>query len=95
LSNGTARETKTITVNDWKIQQGDWSADGKVLLMESYTASGRSVILQVDRAGQALVLLKGEPNVEFWWILPSPDGRYGIIEARVPGDNNAWMFERF
>jgi DNA-binding winged helix-turn-helix (wHTH) protein/Tol biopolymer transport system component len=95
FENGAARETKTITINDWKIQQGDWSADGKVLLMESYTASGGSVILQVDRAGQALVLLKGEPNVEFWWILPSPDGRYGIIEARVPGDNNAWMLERF
>jgi hypothetical protein len=53
------------------------------------------VILQVDRAGQASVLLEGDANVEFWWIVPSPDGRYGIIEARVPGDNNAWMLERF
>jgi hypothetical protein len=63
--------------------------------MESYAANGSSVILQMDRAGQASVLLEGDANVEFWWIVPSPDGRYGIIEARVPGDNNAWMLERF
>jgi len=27
----------------------------------------------------------------FWWMLQSPDGRYGMLEAKVPGDNNAWI----
>jgi cytochrome c oxidase assembly protein Cox11 len=27
VENEVARETKTVTVNDWKIEQGDWSAD--------------------------------------------------------------------
>jgi DNA-binding winged helix-turn-helix (wHTH) protein/Tol biopolymer transport system component len=95
FENGVAREAKTVTVNDWMIPNGDWSADGKVILLESYKADGTPVILQVDRVGQASVLLEGEANVDFWWIVPSPDGRYGIIEERIPGDNNAWLLERF
>ena len=95
LENEAAREAKTVTANEWMIPNGDWSADGKVILLESYKAEGTPVILQVDRTGQASVLLEGEPNVDFWWIVPSPDGHYGIIEERIPGDNNAWSLERF
>lgn len=95
FENGVAHESKTVTVNDWKIEQGDWSADGKVILMESHTVNRRSVILQVDQAGRVSVLLEGDRNVEFSWIAPSPDGRYGIIETEVPGDNNAWILQSF
>lgn len=31
----------------------------------------------------------------FWWMIQSPDGRYGMLEAAVPGDDNAWMIENF
>lgn len=95
FEDGVAREARTVTVKDWIVPNGDWSADNKVILMESYKADGTPVILQVDRAGQASVLLEGEANRDFWWIVPSPDGRYGIIEERVPGDNNAWILDRF
>jgi len=95
LENEAAREMKTVTVGDWRIEQGDWSADGKAILMESFTPDGRSVILQVDRTGKASVLLEGDANVEFWWVIPSPDGRYGIIEEKLPSDNNAWLLDRF
>jgi hypothetical protein len=28
------------------------------------------------------------------WVIPSPDGRYGALEA-VTGENNVWMLEDF
>ena len=43
----------------------------------------------------AEVVLEGDANTSFDWMVQSPDGRYGILGVRVPGDNNAWMIENF
>ena len=53
------------------------------------------MILRVDEAGKAEVVLEGDANTMFWWILQPPDGRYGLLEAKVPGDNNAWIVKNF
>ncbi len=59
--------------------------------MPSVTSKHTQVILRVDEAGKAEVVLEGDANTMFWWILQPPDGRYGLLEAKVPGDNNAWI----
>jgi DNA-binding winged helix-turn-helix (wHTH) protein/Tol biopolymer transport system component len=92
LDTGVARD---VSIDDWPLSNGDWSADGKSVFMQSVTPQGRPVILAVNEAGKAEVVLEGDANTEFWWMLQSPDGRYGILEAEVPGDNNAWMIENF
>jgi DNA-binding winged helix-turn-helix (wHTH) protein/Tol biopolymer transport system component len=84
-----------VTVKDWPLDNGDWSADGKSILMPSVTTAGIPVILDVDEAGKAAVILQGTPNTSFRWLVSSPDGRFGILEADVPGDNNVWMVENF
>jgi len=81
---------------DWgksrgSLSGGDWSADGTSVFMPSVTSKHTQVILRVDEAGKAEVVLEGDANTMFWWMLQSPDGRYGMLEAKVPGDNNAWM----
>jgi hypothetical protein len=43
----------------------------------------------------AEAVLEGDANTKYWWILQSPDGRYGMLEAELPGDNNAWMVKNF
>jgi DNA-binding winged helix-turn-helix (wHTH) protein/Tol biopolymer transport system component len=95
VENGVAHEGNTVTLNDWWIQNGDWNADGKGVLIQSVTPTGTPVILEVDRAGKASVVLEGATNTEFWWMIPSPDGRHGILDVEVPEDNNVWMVDKF
>jgi DNA-binding winged helix-turn-helix (wHTH) protein/Tol biopolymer transport system component len=95
VQNGVAREGNTVILNDWWIPNGDWSADGKGVLIPSVTPSGTPVMLEVDRAGKASVVLEGAANTAFMWMIPSPDGRFGILDVEVPGDNNVWMVDRF
>lgn len=95
VENGVAHEGNTVTLDDWWIQNGDWNADGKRVLIQSVTPTGTPVILEVDRAGKASVVLEGAANTAFEWMVPSPDGRHGILEVEVPGDNNVWMVDRF
>jgi hypothetical protein len=90
---GGAKEDKTVTPNDWLFGFGDWSADGKGLLIPSFTPAGAPVILEVNRAGKASVVLEGALNTEFDFMIQAPDGRHGILGAVVPGDNNAWMID--
>ena len=92
LDTGVARD---VSIADWPLETGDWSADGKSVFMQSVTSKGTPVILDVNEAGKAEVVLEGDPNTTFWWMIQSPDGRHGILEAEVPGDNNAWMIENF
>jgi Tol biopolymer transport system component len=92
LDTGVARD---VSIDDWPLETGDWSADGKSVFMQSVTSKGTPVILDVNEAGKAEVVLEGDPNTMFWWMIQSPDGRHGILEAEVPGDNNAWMIENF
>jgi Tol biopolymer transport system component/DNA-binding winged helix-turn-helix (wHTH) protein len=95
VENGGAHQHNTVTVNQWQIGNGDWSADGKGVLLPSVSATGTPVILEVDMAGKVSVVLEGAANTNFWWIIPSPDGHHGILGVEVPGDNNAWMIDKF
>jgi Tol biopolymer transport system component len=92
LDTGVARD---VSIDNWPLANGDWSADGKSVFMQSVTSNDTPVILDVNEAGKAEVVLEGDANTSFWWMIQSPDGRYGILEAEVPGDNNAWMVKNF
>jgi DNA-binding winged helix-turn-helix (wHTH) protein/Tol biopolymer transport system component len=95
LENEVFHESNTITLNDWWVPNGDWSADGKGVLIPSLTPAGIPVILEVNRAGKASVVLDGVAHTGFWAMVPAPDGHHGILDAEVPGDNNAWMINNF
>jgi hypothetical protein len=95
LDDRGAREEKTVMLNDWLFGFGDWSADGKGLLVPSFTAAGTPVILEVNRAGKAAVVLEGAASTAFDFMIQAPDGHHGILGAVVPGDNNAWMIDNF
>lgn len=84
-----------ITVNDWRLFDGDWSADGRTLFMQSVTSDDKSVILAVDDTGKTDIAWQGDASTRFDWLIQSPDGLPAILEADVPGDNNAWMVEKF
>ena len=95
LENGSAHEGRPIELNDWWIQNGDWSADGKSLLIPSFTAVGEPVILQVDQTGKASIVLKEAGNSGFGFMVQAPDGKHALVGEEVPGDSNVWMIDRF
>lgn len=95
VGNEVAHEEKTVMLNDWRVPNGDWSSDGKGVLIQSVTAAGIPVMLEVDRAGKASVVLQGAANTSFWFLIQAPDGRQGILGLEMPGDNNAWMVDNF
>lgn len=95
LENGAAREDKTITLNEWPIENGDWNADGTGLLIPSISPTGTPVILEVSRVGKASVVMEGTANTPFEFMIEAPDGHHAILGAIVPGDNNAWMIDNF
>jgi dipeptidyl aminopeptidase/acylaminoacyl peptidase len=84
-----------VTVDAWPIMNGDWSADGKSIFVPSITSKATWVILEVNEAGRAKVVLESDPYTRFWFLIQSPDGRYGILGVEIPGDNNVWMVEKF
>ena len=84
-----------VSLNDWHVANVDWSADGKQLLIRSVTPTGAPVILALNGAGKAEVLIEGQVGSNFTFFIQSPDGRHGILEIPTPGDNNAWMVENF
>jgi hypothetical protein len=95
VENGVAHEGNAVTLNDWRVENGDWSADSKGVLLQSVTSTGTPVILEADMAGEVSVVLKGAANTTFWAMVPFPDGHYGILDVEVPGDNNVWMIDKF
>jgi DNA-binding winged helix-turn-helix (wHTH) protein/Tol biopolymer transport system component len=95
IENGVAREENTVTLNEWRITNGDWNADGRGVLIQSVTPAGIPVMLEVDKTGKTSVVLEGATSTAFDWIVPSPDGHYGILSQEVPGDNNAWVVDDF
>jgi DNA-binding winged helix-turn-helix (wHTH) protein/Tol biopolymer transport system component len=95
VDDGGVHERNTVTVDDWPIVNGDWSADGKGVLLPSVSPTGTPVILEVDMAGKVSVVLEGAVHTSFWWMLPSADGQHAIVGVEVPGDNNAWMIDKF
>jgi Tol biopolymer transport system component len=92
LESGVAHD---VTIEKWPLFNGDWSTDGKSIFMPSITSENRPVILDVNEAGKAEVVLEGDANTRFEWLLQSRDGRYGMLEEEVPGENNVWMVEQF
>jgi DNA-binding winged helix-turn-helix (wHTH) protein/Tol biopolymer transport system component len=92
LDTGAAHD---VTVKDWPLYQGDWSANSKSLFMPSVTPKGIPVILEVDQAGNAKVALQGNANANFGAMIQSPDGQYGLLLEVTPAENNAWMVDNF
>jgi DNA-binding winged helix-turn-helix (wHTH) protein/Tol biopolymer transport system component len=72
----------------------DWAAGGESVFVEGLAPNGAPVVLDVEPAGNHRVLLEGDKQTQFWWIIPSPDGRYAALEE-VTGENNVWMIENF
>ena len=92
LDSGVAND---VTIDGWSLFNGDWATDGKSIFMPSVTSDNRPVILDVTETGNARVVLEGDASTRFDWLLQSGDGRYGLLEERVPGENNIWMVEHF
>ena len=95
IENGVVHESSTVTLKGWSFMNGDWSADGKGLLVPSVNSSGEPVILEVSQAGKVSVVLKGSASSEFGFMIPASDSQHAILGATVPGDNNAWMIDDF
>jgi hypothetical protein len=89
---GAAHDVK---LNDWPVFNVDWSADGARVFIRSITPAGVPVILALNGAGKAEVVIEGQVDSNFAFFIQSPDGRHGILEMPTPGDNNAWMVENF
>ena len=84
-----------MVVADWPVMRSAyWTADGRGLLIGSVTPRGTSVILDVDLEGKTRVLLESDPHQQFYWVIPSPDGRYAALNV-VTGEDNVWMVENF
>jgi Tol biopolymer transport system component/DNA-binding winged helix-turn-helix (wHTH) protein len=92
LGTGAAQD---VTVKDWPLNGVDWSADGRSLFMASVTPKGIQVILEVDQAGKANVVLQGNVNNEFVAMIQSPDQEYGLVLESTPAENNAWLVDDF
>jgi DNA-binding winged helix-turn-helix (wHTH) protein/Tol biopolymer transport system component len=92
LGTGAAHE---VTVKDWPLDGGDWAANSQTVLMPSRAPSGLPVILEVDQAGKAKVVLRGSANIGFGPMIQSPDGRYAILLEYIPSDSNAWLVKDF
>jgi len=83
-----------VELSPWSPGSLDWAADSKSVFVASQTANGAPVILGVEPNGNHRVLLEGDSATQYWWVIPSPDGRYGALEAET-GENNVWMVEDF
>ncbi len=94
ISTETA-EARDVTVKDWDLNNGDWSADSKTIFAESFKPKGVQVILEIDQAGKAKVVLEGSANTEFYCLYQSPDGQHGLLLEAIPAENNAWMVDNF
>ena len=84
-----------VSLNGWPVLNADWSADGARVFIRSITPAGVPVILALNGAGKAEVVIEGQVGSNFAFFIQSPDGRHGILEMPTPGDNNAWMVENF
>ncbi len=92
LDNGTSHD---VTVKDWPLGGADWSADSRTVFMTSVTSDGVPVILEVDQAGKARVVLRGSTNTGFGSMIQSPDGQYGLLLEWKQAENDVWMVENF
>jgi DNA-binding winged helix-turn-helix (wHTH) protein/Tol biopolymer transport system component len=86
--------THDVEVNQWPLMNIDWAPDGKSVFISSRTADGVPVILSVEPNGNYRVLLEGDRAAQYWWVIPSPDGRHAAL-TEVTGANNVWVVENF
>jgi eukaryotic-like serine/threonine-protein kinase len=85
---------QNITATGWAgFNSLDWTANGKGLLVSSWSPSQVATLLHLDLNGKAHVLwqLKGS---FLTYGVPSPNGRYLAMEGGTT-DSNAWMVENF
>lgn len=88
VATGRARD---VTVKDWPLSGVDWAANSKTVFMASHSVAGDPVIVEVDQTGTASVVLQGKPNIDFGWMVQSPDSRHAVLGEYIPTDNNAWI----
>ena len=89
------KSTHEVELNPWSPPWGiDWAADSKTVFVASQTANGVPVILGVEPNGNHQVLLEGDRSTQYWWAIPSPNGRYAALQV-LTGANNVWMVENF
>ena len=85
-------EKRDLVVKGWdELENIDWSADGKSLLVAWVNHDLDSALLKVALDGRVSVLLRSKNNV---WAVPSPDGRLLAI-AESTGTKNVWEIENF
>ena len=86
--------SQDVTVKDWPLRNGDWAANSQTVFMPSQSPDGNPVILEVDQAGRAKVALQGRPNVDFDFMIQSPDSRFALVGELTPS-GNAWIVNDF
>jgi hypothetical protein len=52
------------------------------------------VVIGLEPNGQHLVLLEGDRAVQYWYAIPSPDGRHAALQV-LTWESNVWMVENF
>jgi DNA-binding winged helix-turn-helix (wHTH) protein/Tol biopolymer transport system component len=86
---------RDVVIQDWPvIRVAQWAADSRGLLLTSFTERGTSALVESDLQGKARLLLESPPNEQFYWAVPSPDGRYVALNV-ITGEENVWMVENF
>ena len=91
VSDNTKRE---VELKETLLAGMDWAADSKTLYVTAMATNNSPVVLGVEPNGQQSILLEGDRATRYWWVMPSPDGRYWALEA-ITGANNVWMVENF
>ncbi len=77
--------THDVSLNDWPVYNVDWSADGAKVFIRSITPAGVPVILALNEAGKAEVVIEGQVHSNFTFFIQSPDGRHAILGDGNPG----------
>jgi len=72
----------------------DWMPDSKGFLLTGWSTNGAPVVIGLEPDGQHQVLLEGDRAVQYWYAIPSPDGRHAALQV-VTRENNVWMVENF
>jgi Tol biopolymer transport system component len=72
----------------------DWAGDGKSVFTSGTTSNGAPAVWNAEPGGTNRLVLEGDKHTAYWWVIPSPDGRYVALEL-ITGENNVWMVENF
>jgi len=93
LRSTSTGKSRDIVVKGWKgLNNVDWSADGKTLMVSWTNHERDSALLRVTLDGKASVLLRSDNYTLY--AIPSPDGRM-VALAEGSGTRNVWQIENF